>query len=206
MALLTAEIQRIKAELGYNVLTVDAEPYIGVSRLFEVAIQPYVQAGTSTTSSTSVTAASTPTPVTLTLGSTTGVAAFAVLVVDVDSRQERATVQSVTGLTATLLLTLAHSGTYPVTVEGGETMIREWLSKLRAITDPGGPLSKVPTRAGIQKVDEITFAINPRTGRTSSLADVLAVQEYCRDELASVLNVQRLNRRAGGGGASLAAY
>lgn len=42
MALTTAELTRIKAELGFNVLQSGAEPYIGVTLLFEQIIAVYM--------------------------------------------------------------------------------------------------------------------------------------------------------------------
>ncbi len=56
MALLDSEIARIKAELGYNLLTTGAVPYIGVTQVFEQVIQQNVLAGAKTTSATVVTA------------------------------------------------------------------------------------------------------------------------------------------------------
>lgn len=207
MALLDSEIARIKSELGYNALTVGALPYVGtVTMIFEQAIQPYVGHGVTVTSATAVSAATTPTPATIVLSSATGVTVYDTLVIDVDARQERATLQAITSTSATVLLSLAHSGTYPVTVEGGESIIRELLQKLRAISAPNGPIERLSKRGGVLKVDEITLAINPRTGRSSGIADLLALQDYYRDELAGQLNVQRLNRRGGGAGSGLAAY
>lgn len=202
MALLDSEVARIKAELGYNVLTVGAEPYIGVSRLFEIAIQPYTSSGASTTSVTTVASVSTPTAVTLTLASGTGFASGVAVIVDVDSLAERATARNVSGTALSVILSKAHSGTYPVIVEGGESIIRELLWKLRDLTAPGGLIETIAARAGIIEVDEIKFAVNSQTGRTTGLSGILEVQEYLRDELASVLNVQRFNSRRGGGAVS----
>ena len=119
MALLDSEIARIKAELGYNLLTTGALPYIGITQVFEQVIQDNVLAGASTTSTTAVSAQSTPTPVGITLASATGFAAGVRVVLDVDDRQETATVQSMSGSVITVQLTGVHSGTYPVTVDGG---------------------------------------------------------------------------------------
>ena len=77
MALLDSEIARCKYELGYNVLTISAEPYIGVARVFELVIQPNLLAGAITTSSTAVTAVAAgalANPVTLARVSVTGLA------------------------------------------------------------------------------------------------------------------------------------
>lgn len=200
MALTSSEVARLKYELGFNVLSVGAEPYIGVAALFEQVIQPYTTAGASTTSSTAVTAADTPTPVTLTLASPTGFAAGVAVIVDVDSRQERATVQSVSGSTITVLLAFTHSGTYPVTVEGGESIIRGILQKLQAIDGlsagaSAGILGAAAATAGIKKVDDIEFfgggdGVGSGVSRFSELR---RLREYWRDELASVLGIVRLD-------------
>lgn len=206
MALLTSEVARIKAELGYNVLAVGAEPYIGVAAMFEQVIQPYTTAGASTTSATPVTAASSPTPTSIVLASGTGFAAGNVVIVDVDTRQERATIQSISGATITLQLALAHSGTYPVTVEGGESIIREILRELALLgsgmNSTAGAISRLRSRAGIKKVDEIEFFGGGSTLGTQGkdpITQMLALREYWRDELASVLGIVRLNGRNGGG-------
>lgn len=212
MALLSSEIARIKYELGYNALSVGAEPYIGVTQLFEQVIAQYMTAGASTTSSTAVTAASTPTAVTLTLASATGFSAGDRIVVDVDSLQESAVVRSVSGATVTVLLSKAHAGTYPVTVEGGETIVRAILQKLQALSalaagGEAGALGGLSSSVGIKKVDEIEFfgGGSSALGGASRLSELIKLQDYWRDELAHTLGVVRLNGR-GGGGASVSMY
>lgn len=200
MALLDSEVARIKAELGYNVLDVGAEPYIGITALFSQVIQPYLSGGATTTSSTAVTAATTPTAATLTLASATGFAVGASLAIDVDSLQERATVRSISGSDVVVLLTKAHSGTYPVTVEGGESIIRAILRKLQDISGYGtdaGLLDDAASSAGLKRVDEIEFFGGGVLGATR-LKQMLALREYWRDELASVLGIERLNAAVGG--------
>lgn len=187
MALLDAELYRLKYELGFNLLNVGAEPYIGVAAIFDQVIQPYLSAGATTTSSTSVTAASSPTPVTLTLASATGVAANATLVVDVDSRQERATVQSITGNDVTVMLSLAHTGTYPVTVEGGESIVRDLLRRLRTIAD--SLASDAISSAGVKSVDEIEFFGEAGMTRAQHL---VSEQSRLRNELASALGLPNM--------------
>ncbi|HEY3495276.1 MAG TPA: hypothetical protein VGK73_11345 [Polyangiaceae bacterium] len=185
MALLDSEVARIKAELGYNLLTTGAVPYIGVTQVFEQVIQENVLAGATTTSSTSVTAASSPTPVTLTLASVTGFTAGDRAVVDVDTRQELATVQAVGVSSITLLLSKAHTGTYPVTVEGGESLVRECL---RRIIDVKTSLGSSQGEGALKKVDEIEFY---QTG--SSLFGTLGNQlMFWRNELAAALGVPNL--------------
>lgn len=199
MALLASEVARLKYELGYNVLAVGAEPYIGIVALFDQVIQPYVTGGAATTSSTAVTAATTPTVVTLALASATGIAVGDALIVDVDSFQERATIRSLSSTNASVALSKAHSGTYPVTVEGSESIIRAILRKLQALSGLGaeGLLDEAVDAAGVKKVDEIEFF--GADGGESRMKQTLKMREYWRDELASVLGIERLNAAAGGG-------
>lgn len=210
MALLDSELARIRSELGYNVMGVQAEPYIGVTAIFNTVIQQYITSGAKTTSATPVSAASAPTPQTLTLASAVGFSAGDVMVVDVDSRQEKATIQAVSGSTVTALLSLAHAGTYPVTVEGGESIVREVLGHLTTLGALGmggvaGAMAKVQKRAGIKKADEVEFFGGGSGGMVTGKDPVslmIQLREYWRDELANTLGVARLNARSGGVGLS----
>lgn len=202
MALTDSEVVRLKAELGYHVLTIGAVPYVGYTSLFDSVIQVYMQAGAATTSSTTVTAATSPTPATLTLASGTGFASGNRVVIDVDDRQEIVTAQNVSGASLTVLLTLAHSGTYPVTVEGGETIVREHLARLRAINEQ---ITSASSTAGIKRVDVIEFYGGGATGNAQ--IDVLYKQrDRARDELASILGVQNMHRLRRSGGQTLSVY
>lgn len=181
----TSELARIKAELGYNLLTVGADVYVGVVQLFEQVVNQYIAAEIASTSATSVTAQTSPTPVALTLASATGFTAGDQVVVDVDSRRERATVASLTGSAITVQLSLAHSGTYPVTVIGPISLSREILGRIDAVK------AKMATTFGagaLKRVDEIEFYAVGKSGKTQfgAMGDELA---YWRNELASVLGV-----------------
>lgn len=192
MALLQAEIERIRDECGYNVLTVGAEPYISYVAVFDQVIAQYLQAGATTTSSTAVTAVTPPTvssPVTLVLASATGFSSGARIVIDVDARQETATIENLSGSSATVLLSLAHTGTYPVTVDGGETIIRELLKRIREVKEA------LATRglklAGIKRADEVEF-FQGMWGRSSYLSDYERMLAFWRQELCDALGVQNL--------------
>jgi hypothetical protein len=181
--------------LGYNVLTVSAEPYIGVARVFELVIQPNLLAGAITTSSTAVTAVAAgalANPVTLTLASVTGFSVGDRVTVDVDDRQESAMIQAIAGSTITLLLTKTHSGTYTLTVERGESIVREILARLRSIADKLGTAAL--QQAGIAKVDEIEFF----SGMQGVRYEMQKLQTYWRNELASALGVVNLRSSVGG--------
>lgn len=200
MSLSTSELRRIRAELGYNTLLAGAEPYIGVHAVFDQVVAEYLQAGAATTSATAVAAASSPTPVALTLASATGFSAGDRVVIDVDTRQEIATIQSVSGAAITVQLSLTHSGTYPVTVEGGETIVRRILRNLATISEQ---IDNAGSTAGIKKVDEIEFF---GEGSQAQLSRLLELQMSQRDELASVLGVQNLWRVRQGANLSTSLY
>lgn len=198
MALLDSEVRRIKVELGYNALSYAAEPYIGVAALFEQVIQPYLLAGAVTSSDTTVTASTSPALTAIVLDSATGFHLFDQVVIDVDDSQETATVRSLVGTTIGVMLTGAHDGTYPVTVEGGESMAREMLKNIRRTRER---MTRSQGTGALKKVDEIEFYQSGGSNRSqfATLADEL---DYWRTELARVLGVQRLNRGAQGGGGS----
>lgn len=176
----------MKAELGYHLIGVDGEPYISWTSVFSQIIQPYLDSGTSTTSSTSVSAATSPTPVNLTLASATGFASGARVVIDVDERQEMATIQHLNGSVITVQLRNAHSGTYPVSIEGsGEAIVREILRKIR---DVKAEMATARGEGAVKAVDEIEF-FDSGMSLFGALGNQLA---FWREELAAALGVQSM--------------
>lgn len=201
MALLPSEILRAKLETGFNVLTIGAEPYIGISQLWDLVIAPNLSAGAITTSTTQVSAASPPALVTLTLASAVGFAAGARVVIDVDARQEVVSVESLSGSALSALLSKDHGGTYQLTVEGGESIVREYLTRIREVK------AQMATAFGtgtLKQVDEIQF-YQLANGQTlfGALGDQLM---YWRDELASALGIVSLWRQKRGGAQRLSVY
>lgn len=209
MALLESEIEEIKFHIGWNALTTGAVPYIGIASIFDQVVRPYLLAGLITSSSTDVIAASVPTPVDLTLAAISGTntqgTAVSVsvgdrLVIDVDSLQETATVAAISGSVVTVALSLEHTGTYPVTVEGGESRVRQCLRGCR------GAMSKIEAsvgRAGIKKVDEVEFFEKKSTGGSTVLDDLNALLQFWRQQLYRVLfgvGDRSLTGGVGGGG------
>jgi hypothetical protein len=194
MSLSQSELRRIRYELGYNILNAGAEPYVGTHSVFDQVVQTYMQGGASTTSTTTVTAATSPTPVTLALASATGFTTGDVVIIDVDDRQERATIQSLVGGAMTVLLSKAHLGTFPVTVEGGESMVRELLARLREVDDK---IAESRTSAGLKSVGRGAVEW---FSSGSVLSSLKKIQMDHRDELASLLGVPNLWRRRSGGG------
>lgn len=189
MAFTDSEIARMRFELGYNVLGFDASPYIGITSVFDSVIQSSALSGAATTSATSVSEATTPTPATIVVASATDLAAGVRIVVDVDSRAETVTIQSVSSTNVTAIFSKAHSGTYPVAVESGETIAREILAQIKELDSQ--TVSRL-TASGIKKVDEIEF--QSTSGGRSATSDFTAARDYLRDQLASALGVPNLHR------------
>lgn len=199
MALLDSELARCKFELGFNLIST-AQPYIGdVVSIFETIIQQYLGAGAVTTAST-VVAANTGALIPITLTDATGFVAGQRVVVDVDEHQETVTSEKLTGAVLSLYLKKAHSGTYAVTVEGGESIVRECLQNIRDVK------AKMATTFGegpLKKVDEIEFYQAVKTSLFGMLGDQLT---FWRDELASALGLQNMWRRRQSAGSVMSLY
>jgi hypothetical protein len=194
--LTTGELDRIRAELGYNVLDVGAEPYIGVQAIFSQVIQPYLREGLETSSSTEVAENASGTLVGLTLASATGLSVRTKLVVDVDDFLEVATIRALAGNVATVLLKKAHAGTYPVTVDAGLQIVRECLAALFRIEQL---IAELEGEGALKKVDEIEFY--DVKGR-SRLGLLVEQQRHWRQRLASHLGIPQ-NRTSGVAGGSV---
>lgn len=210
-----ADLQRIKFELGFNMLTVGAEPYLGITRYFEQIVQSFINSGVLTSSSTVVAASPTvPAAVSLTLTSPTGGAqppgALAVLdhvIVDVDAAQEFATVMSITSNSITVQLSKAHGagGAYPIEQEGGEALVRIHLNYLRKIADR---IQRFGARAGIKKTDEVEFfgGSRGRSSEDSGFKTLGQMQTHFRRELCMLLFGVGNIAQFGGGGGSIGIY
>lgn len=200
MALLDSELDRIRFETGWNLLTVGAEPYIGIAAIFDRVIQPNMRAGAVTSSSTGVTSTSFGSPLTITLADGTGFNTGARIVVDVDDRQETLTAQLVSGTALTAVFSKPHSGTYQVTVEGGESIVRECL---KAIRDVRAQMANTFGEGTLKKVDEVEFYQNGKASLFGNLGDQLM---FWRDELCSALGIANMWKRRRSAGASLSLY
>lgn len=185
MAFTDSEIARMRYELGYNVLDIGAEPYIGITSVFDQVIRENSLSDYATTSSTSVTGNLDPSPSTITISVATGFAAGQRVVVDVDTRRETVTVQNLSGTSLTALFQKSHSGTYPVAIESGETIAREILGKL--ISFDTDRLDRLKS-SGVKKVDEIEFF-------GGALTEFDAARNALRNDLASALGVPNLHVR-----------
>jgi hypothetical protein len=198
VGLLQSELDRIKAELWFNLLQVGAEPYVSITRYFEQIVLPNLSAGALTSSPTQVTAVapgSPAAPVTLTLASAVGFSTLSRVIIDVDDLQEAATVQAVSGATITLPLRLGHTGTYPVNVEGGESLVREYLVRCRRVADLIG---KYGSRAGVKSIDKGDVEFYGGAHEKNGLRTLADLQTQVRSELCSLLfgvgNIQQFGR------------
>ena len=103
-----------------------------------------------------------------------------------------------------MILSLAHAGTYPVTVEGGETLVRAVLKKIDALKDQ---FAQVVQTAGLKRAEDIEWyqagSGNAKAGGSAQLAALFAQRDYYRDELAALLGVQNLWRVRQGAGSSV---
>jgi hypothetical protein len=199
LALLDAEIARCKAELGYNLVGV-GQPYIGVTALFEQVIQVYLGAGATTTSATAVTITTAGTPQTIVLTSADGFDSGARVVVDVDGRQEKLTIQTLSGTSLTAQFAKVHSGTYPVTIEGGESLVREKLGEIWAARVTRG---KSQGRGALKAITgDVEWYDSGMTSFASSSAEI----DVLRDELAAILGVQNMWRQRRSAGSRMSVY
>jgi len=204
VALLTSELARLKAELGITQLNLGAEPWIGVSRMMEQIIQPNLQAGAVTSCTTSVSASTSGVlPVTLTLADATGFSSLCRVVVDVDELQETATVRALSGSTINVALALGHTGTYPVTVEGGESLVREYLARCRTVA---GQIADFGSRAGIKSADKGDAVFFGGHNEKSGLQTLEALQRKLRSELCTLLFGVGSLSQFGGGSQRLSVY
>lgn len=184
----TQELQRLRAELGSNVLSIGAEPYIDHQMIFDV-IQKNLQSDPQdpTTSTTNVTTAGT---VTLSLADATGLSPGARILLDVDDAYEIVTAKAVSGSNVTVNCAKLHGEPFPVELESGLTLVRCRLWDLAAMEREIKASRDV---AGITQADESKFG----TGDDSPLAMLFRQQARLREELASIVNLQGLLAQQG---------
>jgi hypothetical protein len=200
MAFTSAEVWRIKAELGYNVLSNGAEPYISIVALFDQVVNANIAAAVSTTATLATPiSAGAPSPQTLTLASAVGFAVGNRVGVDVDGRYETPTISNLSGNNITVLLSNAHSGTIPVTLDGPILMAREALTRIASVKSE---LASTFGYGALKAVDEVQFYDHGGT-QFGSLGDQL---NWWRDELASYLGVPNMWRRKQRAGGSMSVY
>jgi hypothetical protein len=199
LALLQSELERCKAELGYNLIGV-GQAYIGVTALFEQVIQPYLSSGATTTSATAVTITTAGTPQAIVLADADGFDSGARIVVDVDGRQEKLTIQALSGTSLTAQFGKTHSGTYPITIEAGESLVREKLAEIWTARVTRGQANGLGALKAV-----VGDAEWYDTGMTSFASSNAAI-DVLRDELAALLGIPNMWRQRQSAGARMSVY
>lgn len=179
------ELQRLRYELGANVVGVGAEPYIGHQQVFDL-IQDNLQSD-ATEPAISATSVTTAGSATLTLDSVSGISQFDRLVVDTDDQYEIVTVQRVSGSTITARFQKTHTTPYPVEKESGVTLVR---CKLWTLGSLERQIHEASANAGIKRVDEVEFFGRSEGG--SALENLARQQAMHRRELASLVNLEQV--------------
>lgn len=197
MAFTTAELWAIKAEVGWSLLQTGATAYVGVSQLLDLVVNTNIDDEVSTTCTlgTAIAAASSPTPQTLPLADASSFSAGAEVYIDIDDRMERVRIQSLSGSDIVVLLSKAHSGTFPVSLFGPIPLVRELLHKIRGLKERMG---STYGEGVLKKVDELEwFAPGGNTSSTSFslMADQLS---FWRSELCAALALPNMwDKRSG---------
>jgi hypothetical protein len=231
LALLDSELQRIRYELGYNVLSVGAEPYISYVAVFDMVVQRYLNAGAKTSSLTYCAPPadpSTPELHTIVLADATGFEEGQRIWLDAGARQECVDLVSLSGTNAKFFGLKTHgesAGTlkYSVTVEGGEAIIREILAEIGAVraqlglagaANASSSAAILASSGGLKRVDEIEFYAasgssvfggnNPEGG--AQFANLKAQLNHWVEELSMALGVPNLRKRRAGSGSNLSVY
>lgn len=219
MALLQSELQALRFHLGFNQELISAQAYLwdGVTQTLEQIVAVYLQSGWLAHTPTAVVASPLPSPpTTVTLTMNEGVSgvynnvavAFNVgdtIVVDQGIQQEYSFVQVVTQPNQIqCALQNAHSGTYPVTVEGGETIIRKCLTRLLRIELEMDAYRKA---AGVSAAGGPTgvkfYASNG--SQKSRWGELQEMYKFWRAELALSVGIGYPRSKMGGGGFSMEA-
>ncbi len=194
------ECDRLRYELGLNVVGIGAEPYIGHAQIIAI-IQSYLASNAQAVaySATAVTIAG---GVTLTLDSVVGIDTGTPLVLDVDAFAERVTVKRVVSSTIIVNCKKLHAANFPVEIESGLTLVRMKLAELDSIATR---ITEASDSAGLKRVDEVEW----KDGRMTVAAELASQQLARRRELASLVNLQNILEQAGfasGGARGFALY
>lgn len=193
-----SELQRVKLELGYNLLEIGAEPFIGHSALFDV-VQENLPDEVATTATGTVAAGY----ATITLASATGFATGDRVFVDVGSRKELIVIQNLASTSLSAVFKNDHEGTFQVILEGALSLSRDCLDKIEQLK------SQLASKFGfgaLKKVDEIEFY---QSGGTSGVFGPTGESlTFWRGQLRTILFGSNSNPFAahGGSGAQVALY
>jgi hypothetical protein len=216
MALRNEEIVRLKYELGYNITGVGAEFYISYQAVFDRAIQPYLL-DVGSTSTTTVTADEEGALATVVVAanpasvSDTQSLAFVLggnVVVGHGASQETSVIEAISGLSLTMTLFKAHSGTYSVRVQGAEQIVRDCFDRLDQIA--AEVLNVAPKTAGLAgltgELEFFSSGRNNRKGGKSKFEDLLFQRVIARRDLAGALGIPYLGDMSSNSGANFEVY
>lgn len=211
MSLLPNELDIIKQQLGVSLTRIGAEPYITYTAIFDKVVQPYLY-DNYTTSSTAVASAGTQV---VTLAANPAAPNNSALltynvgqtcVIDVGPSQELATIQVLSGLSATFTFANTHPAGFQIYPAGAEYQVRQILARISAIETQ--MLTVAPITAGMSQVDDSIriFASSKGSQRGATLDKFGSLQEQrmaARDDLAGAIgfaNLWRTTMKAGGTG------
>lgn len=216
MSLRPEEVLRIKFECGVSVTLIGAEPYIAYNAVFDKAIQPYIVDPTTTSTST-VTAGQTQSislaAIPVIAGSTNP--AFSVgssVTVDVGPASEVVQIQVLSGTTIWATFANAHgaNGVYPVTMAGGEQVVRDILTRLDVIK--AQLTNNAPLAAGVEQLDNGEIKLFPSTpigsrrGSRDMFDSLIAQREQARDDLGEAIGFPNLRSMKRGAGSHVVPY
>lgn len=195
MATLTDdEINVIRSELLDNVLDVDASPYFGYTSIYNI-IRDNVSSS-SVAATTSATTVASVGATTITVASATGLTAAMRVQLDVDGSREVVTIRNVSGFVLSVICKKLHSGTYPVEVISGLTIVRGILADLSSLREVNS-LDALGS-LGLKRVDEVEF----KDGVDVATA-IKAQRDRWRMDLATAIGLggvyrEMLSRASGG--------
>jgi hypothetical protein len=196
MALTDSEIQSLRYHLGYGNVGI-ASPYLPDTflEIFRDVVAPNIEAGTVTSSATATTAGDL---ATITLVDATDFAAYTRAVIDVGDDQETVVVKAVSGLTITARFANAHTGTYPVAIESGETRLRSLLGSADAAHAKLTATTAIDS-AGLKRAEDIEWY--PDAQVTGGVVGVqLRAYRQIVGQIADLVRVRPRWESARGGG------
>jgi hypothetical protein len=185
------EAQRLRYELGLNVVGIGAEPYIGHAQIISV-IQSYLVSDVQAVAYSSAAVTATGSNV-ITLDSVVGISQGTPLILDCDDSFERVTTKRVVGSTVVVNCRKTHGANFPVEIESGLTMVRCKLWTLATLEEK---IAEAADAAGLKQVDEVVFQ-DANSATTTVLGMLKAQQAMHRRELASLVNMQEILAQAG---------
>lgn len=193
MALSDGEVDRIKAELGYNILALGAEPYFQHRKVFDV-IQANVS-GSTTPATVATTAIAGAGVATITLASVSGLSAGTRVQLDTEAQRETVTVIAVSGSAITVRAAKPHGSAYLVEIESAQTIVRGLLADLASLEQVYS--LDAFNSLGLKQVDEVIW----QDGK-SRFALVESARDALRDRLSRAVGFPRYDS----GGSSLEVY